>query len=43
LSLDAILTEIDNLSAVRALGLPTELFADVSERLVGQRVSAVLH
>src|SRR5512144_504688 len=33
-SLDAILTEIDRLNAVRALGLPAGLFADVSERLV---------
>jgi len=33
-SLDAILTEIRKLQAVRTLGLPADLFADVSEKLV---------
>ena len=33
-SLDAVLTEIRKLQAVRALGLPADLFADVSEKLL---------
>jgi hypothetical protein len=33
-SLDAVLTEIRKLQAVRALRLPADLFADVSEKLL---------
>ena len=41
-SLDAILTEIRKLQEVRALGLPVDLFADVSEKLLaGWRARAV--
>jgi len=35
LSLETMLTEIDKLLAVRAIGLPSELFAGVAPRVVG--------
>ncbi len=42
LSLDAILTEIAKLTAVRNLGLPTTPFADASGRIVAARQSPAI-